>query len=77
MNDLVKWGIGLFVTLGGASLIWKLLIKDAPAVVDLGLDELEKNPVIKAELIKYRPQIEALFDAVDAEFKAKLDKDAQ
>lgn len=76
MNHLIEWGLGIFAAFGGIGLVWKLALKEAPAAVDLAFDELDKNPDMKALLLKYRPQIEALFDVVDAEVKSRLDKEA-
>ena len=73
---MLKVGLTVFALLGGVGFVFKMLQKEAGAAVDLGIEALEKNPAVKAWILAHRTDIEALFDAVDAELKKKLEADA-
>jgi hypothetical protein len=45
----------------------------APRLVDMALDRAEPHPAVMAALVKYRPQIEEFFDAVDKRVRERLD----
>lgn len=80
MNNLMPYVHVALELLGGAIAIKEFAsrsaIAAAPHLVDVAMDTAFKHPRVAAALSKYRPQIEAFFDAADAEMKKRLDANA-
>ncbi len=70
---LASHAVQLFVSLGGVAVVIKYAISGVGPIVHWALQRALANPSLRPILIEYRPQIEALFDAVDAQVKSDLD----
>lgn len=65
--ELVGGSVVLYQSVSKAS------VAAAPHLVDLAFDKAFAHPKVAAALTRYRPQIEAFFDAAGAQLKKRLD----